>query len=226
MTDITEHPHRMNRFKARWPAWVALLALALLYEALPKYLYWGHRGWMIGVVILLLIPTIVTLWRGHLRVNRVLGLCINILITLYMIISVSRVVIAVFENLINAKQLLLSAMTLWGVNVLVFALWYWNLDAGGPHRRELREGSWFGAFLFPQMQIAAASDKSLPSSVKNWEPSFVDYLFLAFNTSTAFSPTDTAVLSRWAKLMSMIQAIISLTIVVMLAARAINIINA
>jgi uncharacterized membrane protein len=57
----------------------------------------------------------------------------------------------------------------------------------------------------------------------SWSPHFIDYLFLAFNTSTAFSPTDTAVLSRWAKMVTMLQAVISLTIVVLLASRAVNI---
>jgi uncharacterized membrane protein len=74
------------------------------------------------------------------------------------------------------------------------------------------------AFLFPQMMMPGAE------RAPQWSPMFIDYLFLAFNTSTAFSPTDTAVLSRWAKVLTMIQAGISLTVVVVLAARAINIV--
>jgi uncharacterized membrane protein len=95
----------------------------------------------------------------------------------------------------------------------VFASWYWRLDAGGPHQREVTGMHVEGAFLFPQMTL----------DDPDWIPGFVDYLFLAFNTSTAFSPTDVPVLSRWAKGMMMIQSIISFTTVALLAARAVNI---
>jgi hypothetical protein len=221
----TLHRHRINHLKVRWPAWVALLAVAVLYEALPKSLYWGPRGLMSGVVGIMIIPLFVTQWRNYLRLNRILGLGVNILITLYMIISIVRIVAAVLHGYIGPGNLLFSSMALWGTNILVFALWYWNLDAGGPNRRELQEGTWFGAFFFPQMQISLSQDKNMPASIRNWQANFIDYLFIAFNTSTAFSPTDTPVLTQWAKLMSMIQALISLTIVVMLAAKAISLIE-
>jgi uncharacterized membrane protein len=110
-------------------------------------------------------------------------------------------------------ELLRSAAALWVSNILVFASWYWRLDAGGPNARERRGEHTEGAFLFPQM--------TLPDS--DWMPGFVDYLFLAFNTSTAFSPTDVPVLSRWAKGMMMVQSTISLTTIALLAARAVNI---
>jgi len=114
------------------------------------------------------------------------------------------------------QELLRAAAALWVANILVFASWYWRLDAGGPNQRDLRDQHNEGAFLFPQMITPWESDK-------NWRPGFVDYLFLAFNTSTAFSPTDVPVLSRWAKLMMMMQALISLATVALLAARAVNI---
>src|SRR5438309_2225862 len=78
-------------------------------------------------------------------------------------------------------------------NVLVFASWYWRLDAGGPNARDRRRDHDKGAFLFPQMIMP-------DEDVGAWSPGFVDYFFLAFNTSTAFSPTDVPVLSPWAKL--------------------------
>ena len=106
-------------------------------------------------------------------------------------------------------------MALWIANILVFASWYWRLDAGGPNQRELRGEHTEGAFLFPQMTLG---DRD-----RDWLPGFVDYLFLAFNTSTAFSPTDVPVLSRWAKGMMMVQSTISLTTLALLAARAVNI---
>ena len=145
--------------------------------------------------------------------------------TAFLIASVIRLVEAVLQGYIGPQHLLASALALWAANVLIFALWYWNLDAGGPTHREIVEGSRITAFLFPQAQISLVGSGHTPLAVKNWEPHFIDYLFLSFNTSTAFSPTDTPVLSRWAKCMSMTQALISLTIIVMLAARAINILN-
>ena len=107
--------------------------------------------------------------------------------------------------------------------MLVFALWYWNLDGGGPHQRDLRGTHTDGAFFFPQMAMSSQAKRE--AGEQAWEPNFVDYLFLAFNTSTALSPADTAVLSRWAKCLSMVQALISLTVIVLLAARAVNILN-
>jgi hypothetical protein len=107
-------------------------------------------------------------------------------------------------------QLLCSAASLWVTNILVFALWYWRLDAGGPNRRDQRVGHPTGAFLFPQM---VGQDSRVTADLQTWSPNCVDYLFLAFNTSTALSPTDVPVLSRWAKLLMMLQAMISFSIV-------------
>lgn len=214
-----------DTLRTRWPAKLALLIVALLYEALPKIFYWGPRGLMISLVILLTIPMILSHWFKNYRLNRWFAISVNALITVYIIISVSRVVIATWHGQIGPNHLLMSSMILWATNILAFALWYWNLDAGGPNLRSLGEKSNLTAFLFPQTQLALSENTLLPDVIKHWRPQFIDYLFLAFNTSTAFSPTDTPILSRWAKAMSMLQALISLTIVLMLAARAINILN-
>jgi uncharacterized membrane protein len=118
------------------------------------------------------------------------------------------------------QQLLLSAASLWITNILVFALWYWRVDAGGPHQRDRRAQHAEGSFLFPQTTMTPEALKQ--AGQENWSPEFVDYLFLAVNTSTAFSPTDVPVLDRWAKLLMMIQSILSLLIIVILATRAVN----
>src|SRR2546423_4770001 len=123
--------------------------------------------------------------------------------------------------------MLRSAALLWATNVLVFALWYWRLDGGGPNDRDGRPAHTRGAFLFPQMTAdgAAAAGVELGDRAGGvrWSPRFVDYLFLAFNTSTAFSPTDVPVLSRWAKVLVMLQSLISLTTLAILVGRAVNI---
>jgi uncharacterized membrane protein len=144
-------------------------------------------------------------------------------VTIALIASVVLLVKTLPVHVESPVRLLRSAGALWVTNILVFALWYWRLDAGGPHKRDLMLGHEDGAFLFPQMTMHQDAKKK--AGEEHWSPTFVDYLFLAFNTSAALSPTDTAVLSRWAKCLSMVQALISLTVLALLAARAINILQ-
>ena len=118
-------------------------------------------------------------------------------------------------------ELLRAAAALWVSNLLVFASWYWRLDGGGPNERDKHGVHTDGAFLFPQMTMT--TETKIETGEHGWSPNFVDYLFLAFNTSTAFSPTDVPVLARWAKVMMMLQSLISLTVLALLAARAVNI---
>ena len=142
------------------------------------------------------------------------------IVTVDMVWSLGLLVAALPLHKESPKDLLRSAAALWITNMLVFASWYWRLDAGGPRARELRGVHTDGAFLFPQMTLR---HQGKPQGEQPWSPGFVDYLFLAFNTSTAFSPTDSPVLSSWAKILMMIQALISFATVALLAARAVNI---
>jgi hypothetical protein len=207
----------------RWPAIVAGFATAGLYAALPESLSLGPR-WMVPVIVLaLMVPTVVAHRLCNHRVNTVLGFSITGVLTTFMVWSLALLVLALPTHKETPGALLRSAFLLWVANVLVFALWYWRIDSGGPHGRDLRRWHNAGvhhhtgaAFLFPQM--AMAGDEGT-----DWMPQFMDYLFLSFNTSTALSPTDTAVLSRRAKALMMVQSGISLTVIVLLAARAVNI---
>jgi hypothetical protein len=200
----------------RWPAFVAMLAAAGVYLALPEPLSLGPSWLLLVIIVLLLIPILMTDRYGHYKATRILTLTANGIITIAMIASLILLVRGIPGHLETPKALLRSASALWIANILVFALWYWKLDAGGPLRRDRTDGLSNSSFLFPQMLSRKEQDSS-------WKPNFVDYLFLAFNTSTAFSPTDTPVLSRWAKLGMMVQSLISLMIVALLAARAVNI---
>jgi hypothetical protein len=200
----------------RWPAFVAMLAAAGVYLALPENLSVGPSWLLFATVVILLIPILATYRRGRYKATRILTLVANGFITVAMIASLVLLVRGIPEHLQTPRALLGSASALWGTNILVFALWYWELDAGGPLTRDQPHALRDSSFLFPQMLGTEEKDST-------WKPNFVDYLFLAFNTSTAFSPTDTAVLSRWAKVGTMLQSLISLTIVALLAARAVNI---
>lgn len=213
-------PHSWDP-EPRWPALVAVLSVIGIYAALPRYLVLGPRWLFPGVVLGLLVPAVVTHVRGHHFLNRFFGFTLNGAVTACLIASVALLVEELSAHRVEPGQLLLSAGLLWASNVLVFALWYWRFDAGGPHGRDARPGHPDGAFLFPQMTLSPQSGADTEATC--WSPNFVDYLFLAFNTSTAFSPTDAPVLARWAKALMMLQSLISLTVLALLAARAVNI---
>ena len=204
----------------RWPAIIAVLAVGGLYTALPNELIAGPRWLFPSVVLALLIPSIVSHHTGKQRLNTIFGFTVDGVLTAGLIISVILLVGALPEHKETPLQLLVSAAALWITNILVFALWYWRLDAGGPNQRDARAGHCDGDFLFPQMTMTEEALRE--AGQEDWSPNFVDYLFLAFNTSTAFSPTDVPVLARWAKILMMLQSLLSLLIIALLAARAVN----
>jgi uncharacterized membrane protein len=206
-------PNHTSQPEPRWPAIAAIVAIAGLRFALPPALSIGPDWVLAPVIALLLLLTIIFHQIGRPGANETASYLLLTIITMDMITSVGLLVIRLPAHRETPRQLLTAAIGIWTSNVLVFAYWYWRLDSGGPNARDRRKSHNSGAFLFPQMQMRN----------QNWKPGFVDYLFLAFNTSTAFSPTDVPVLSRWAKVMMMVQSSISLGTVVILAARAVNV---
>jgi uncharacterized membrane protein len=118
---------------------------------------------------------------------------------------------------LHGRDLIYASVPIWVTNVLVFALWYWELDRGGPVARlEVRRRQ--PDFLFPQM---TAPDATSPE----WSPAFIDYLFTSFTNATAFSPTDTMPLTPWAKILFMVQSLASLLTVALVVSRAVNILG-
>ena len=203
----------------RWPAIIAVLATGSMFLFMPERLTFGPNWLLLVLVGVLIVPTVITRRIGHTNLNYWFGLSLSGVITLAMIWSLGMLIAGLPAKKENPEELLRAAVALWMSNILVFACWYWRLDAGGPHARDLRQTHTEGAFLFPQMSLPPDS----PLVKSQWRPGFVDYLFLAFNTSTAFSPTDVPVLSRWAKGLMMLQSFVSLGTLAILAARAINI---
>jgi hypothetical protein len=210
-----------SRLEPRWPALLALLAVGGLRLAIPEALSIGPDWLLLAVIGPILVPIVWARRRELYRLNQILGYLITSVVTLDMIWSLYLLVAALPQHKESPPDLLRSAAALWVTNILVFASWYWRLDAGGPRARELRGVYTDGAFLFPQMTLDQNARREMGEQC--WSPNFVDYLFLAFNTSTAFSPTDSPVLSRWAKVLMMVQALISFASVALLAARAVNI---
>jgi hypothetical protein len=214
----------IDRPEPRWPAIIAAFSAVALHLALPPDLRFGPPWALAVIVFVLVVAAAVTRRRGMHRANSWMGYAILLVLTGGLLFGVASLILALVHHKAEAAVLLSSAAVLWATNVIVFASWYWRLDAGGPNARERREAHTEGAFLFPQMTFPASSglDQTIAEE-EGWRPHFVDYLFVAFNTSTAFSPTDAPVLSKWAKMAMMIQAIISFTTVVLIAARAVNI---
>ena len=153
------------------------------------------------------------------RVIRLLGLTLAILLSLVNAYSVARLVIGLVQGTEgnNAGPLLVSGAGIWLTNVIVFALWYWEFDRGGPVARAqaLR--------MYPDFQFAQMATPQL--APPGWEPAFSDYLYLSFTNATAFSPTDTLPLSRWAKMGMTAQASVSIVTVALVVARAVNILR-
>ena len=207
----------------RWSALIALLADGIVCLALPDRLSVGPRWLLLSVVFVLLFPIVLFHRAGRLDITTILTLIANGVITVALVSSLAFLVEGLPKHREGPTALLRSACALWIANVIVFALWYWRLDAGGPHGREQSRGCLKSSFLFPQMLMQDSPDDQIRKRFTAWSPQFMDYLFLAFNTSTAFSPTDTAILSRGAKLGTMAQSLISLLIIALLAARAVNI---
>jgi hypothetical protein len=205
----------------RWPAAVAVVVAIVLYVTLPDKLTYGPRFTLPALEAALLLPLLITAPNrddAETRWQRLFALAVIAVINLANLISL---VLLVHELLGGKKtaghELIFFSMQIWITNVIVFSLWYWELDRGGPGKRcsiKHREPD----FLFPQMaNPAAASD--------NWYPSFIDYTYVSFTNATAFSPTDTMPLTEWAKILMMIQALASLITVALVAARAVNILG-
>jgi uncharacterized membrane protein len=214
-------PATVKPGEPRWPALLATFAVGILFYAIPDTLTVGPPWLLFLVIAVLLIPVAISHQAKLSRMNEVFAYGVLSVTTLAVISSLGLLIARLPLHKETPVELLRAAAALWVGNLLVFASWYWRLDGGGPNERDRRGVHTDGAFLFPQMMMDPALRQQMGED--KWSPGFIDYLFLAFNTSTAFSPTDVPVLSRWAKAIMMVQSLISLATVVLLAARAVNI---
>jgi len=154
------------------------------------------------------------------RLLRSLGLTLAALLSLANGYSVVRLATDIVDGtkIGTPRALLITGAAIWLTNVVVFALWYWEFDRGGPVARALATKP-YPDFLFAQM----TSPRELVPA--NWEPAFADYLYLAFTNAAAFSPTDVLPLSRWAKMAMTVQSAISIVTIALVVARAVNILQ-
>lgn len=218
---MTAAPEHIDKPEPRGQAVLAFLAICAIYLALPRYLVVGPIWLLPTLIVVLLVPTVVSHRVGKQSLNRTLGFVINGITTLALIGSVILLVRALPGHRESPVRLLRSGGLLWLTNVIVFALWYWRLDGGGPTLRQQEKKFGSKSFLFPQMQIP--HDERGQFACARWRPRFVDYLFVAFTQSSTFGPTDSPLLARWAKILAIVQILISLTIVVLLISQAVGV---
>ena len=200
-----------------WEAILGILVVGVLYAALPSKLLIGPSWILLIIEVILLLPIAVTMLTNRglpIKAIRPFFFIIFGILTVAVALSIVLLV-ATLSTDKYARDLLRAAALLWASNVLIFGLWYWQIDGGGPLQRHLSNHQ-ATDFMFPQQT---------DGNTKGWVPHFLDYLFLAFTAATALSPADTFPLTRIAKTLMMVEAVISMTIIVLLAARAVNIFN-
>jgi len=204
-----------------WPAQLAIGVAIALNLALADQVTVGPR-YLLPAVELGLLIALVIIAPARATVHRVVER--RVALTVTGIVSLVSIVLAVrlVDHLVNGggthgRPLVLSGALLWVTNVLLFAVWYWEMDRGGPVAR-FRDANAMVDFQFPQMD----SPQSAP---EGWRPGFLDYLYLSLTNSTAFSPTDTMPLTHTAKAVMAIQEVTALLIVGLVIARAVNILG-
>ncbi|MGX7678252.1 DUF1345 domain-containing protein [Jatrophihabitans sp. DSM 45814] len=215
---ITPAWRRRTEGEQHWWAALAMLSAILLQGLIPT-LFVVHPKYLLQGVELVALIIIVAIQPKRItdRSTR-LRIATQIVLGLIAATNATSAVLLVREitsgDHLPAVQLLLGGAEIWFTNVIVFALWYWEYDRGGPASRALgNEGTI--DLLYPQMTD--------PRLDMDFEPIFIDYLYVAYTNATAFSPTDTMPLSRWSKVLFMVQSAISLVLVALIAARAVNI---
>lgn len=209
---------RRTEGEHRWPSALCVAVLIGLQLFLPERLSPGSRWTLPGVeavLILLLLAMNPGRVRGDRPWLRHLSVALIAVTSAGIGVAVTRLVLDIVYGRQpgGAAELLGSGGAIWLSNILVFAVWYWEVDRGGPVARAMGERD-RPDLLFPQM--------GMPRMAHDWEPRFADYLYLAFTNSTAFSPTDTLPLARWMKGLMMLQALLSLLVAALVVAKAVN----
>jgi hypothetical protein len=214
---------RPTKGEIRWPVAVMTAAGIALQVAVPSKLVLVHPSWILPAVQGALLVALVSA-NPH-RIDRQstalrsLSLVLAAVLSLANGWSVVELAIHITRGTLglDPAQLLATGAIIWLTNVVAFSLWYWEFDRGGPVARALHLGDRYPDFQYPQMV-------SPPEMVSpDWEPAFLDYLYLAFTNAAAFSPTDTMPMSRWAKAAMTVQSIVSIVTVALVVSRAVNI---
>ena len=218
-----KEPAQILRIEPRWPVALAILVVFFLLETLHErvrvFPIWFP--YILAIVVLApMVAVTLTAARGRwLRVERTITFFFIMIMGVRTLVSLANLIGAMLRRSqeIGGLPLLTSSVAVWANNVLMFSVLYWQIDRGGPESRVNNTGT-KPDWLFPQ----TGAPEDVPAG---WRPTFVDYLFLGFSTATAFSPTDALPLTSRAKMLMMLESTISLLTIVVVAARAINILG-
>jgi uncharacterized membrane protein len=209
------------RGEAFWPAQVTVLAAIILQLSLPERVTAGP-AWLVPALEAVLLLGLVFLSSKreeieHPRRRRVaLGMIAFVsAANIFSLSALSKALLHHASSINNGDQLIIAGVVIWLTNFLIFALWYWELDRGGPGKRAAGHDE-APDFLFPQM----TDDRIEPIA---WRPQFIDYLYVSLTNATAFSPTDTMPLTPMAKSIMGIQSLVSLVTIGLIVSRAVNI---
>lgn len=203
----------------RWPVTAILLLTVISQFTIPAEFTLGP-SWLMPSVEMIMLAALVVLNPGEIRLPhlhlRWLSIALTATMTADNVVSALRLLNGLLTGVVSndAATLLRVGSTIWLINVVVMALWYWELDRGGASARARNVHDKPG-FLFPQMTNPDFADP-------NWEPHFLDYFYTSFTNATAFSPTDVLPFTRWAKVLMMLQTMVSLSTVALVIARAVN----
>lgn len=223
---LAGHPYQpwtaeVSGGESRWPATLAVIAAIVIQYVLPDKLLPGPRYLLPGLEAVLLLPLVIANPRRLDHDSRDMRWLSIILIGVVNAANAVSLVLLVRYLLHGGKTdgrtLIYAAIGVWLTNVIVFALWFWEIDRGGPIARA-RPNAPLPGFLFPQMITTGVSPVS-------WAPTFLDYLYVAFTNATAFSPTDTMPLTARAKVLMSVESIAALLTSVLVIARAVGILK-
>jgi uncharacterized membrane protein len=209
-----------SKAESRWPASAAIAVAIIFYLTLPERYTLGPSWLMPCLELAILVPMSFKSPHRTAKEGRLDQVLSVIMIGIVNSANMSSLVLLVYRLIyhganVSGPELLWSSLGIWSTNVIVYALWYWEMDRGGPDQRLLENHS-APDFLFPQMSTPGCSKP-------DWTPSFIDYLYLAFTNATAFSPTDAMPLTSVAKALMLSQSVVSLVTITLVAARAVNI---
>jgi hypothetical protein len=231
---VAEQGAAMPRHEPRWHASLAVLAAVLLYVTLPPRLTIGP-AWIAPVLVLVvLIPLSILVPHRHIETRRArfASILLIAIVNFFNLTSVLLLIASFFRPEVRALHqpgyLLRIGAQIWFTNILVFALWYWELDGDGPDARAHASSAsevLNADFLFPQMEMTIAGSATSNCIDPRWKAQFFDYFYLAFTNATAFSPADALPLSRWAKALMTAEALISLITIAIVVSRAISLIG-
>lgn len=209
------------RAEHHWPPLLTIVAAIVLQVLLPERLTAGPT-WLVpafeGALLIVLVFVAPGMIEREHPVRRAAALGVTALVSaanIYSLVELAHYLLN--NNPAHGKQLIGSGVLIWLTNLLIFGLWYWEVDRGGPGRRAAAQDT-APDFLFPQM----SDDRIEP---RGWRPGFVDYLYVSLTNATAFSPTDTMPLTQRAKGVMGLQALVSLVTLGLVIARAVNILG-